>query len=252
MKEKIYKAFNINIKSIDKDKRVVTFIGTKEITDRDGDIIKVDGMDLKPYKKNPVVLWAHNRYELPIGKTIRIKKINDNQLDFDVEFAPPETYSFADTVYKLVSEGYISATSISFLADRDSIEQNPKTEYGRIFNKTELAELSIVNVPANPMALIQSKSIQKALSDKVINSLELEEFENMLKKLPVREENEENVGNETKTEDTDSNIEQTIEKPIQKSDPYAWIWEYDMEPQKDPDADLYQKIYDMLGLNDSK
>lgn len=264
MKDLIVKSFNINIKSVDKEKRVVTFTGTKEITDRDGDIIRVAGMNLTPYRKNPIVLWAHNKYDLPVGQTKKIKKINDNQLDFDVEFAPLETYGFADTVYKLVIGGYIRATSVSFLADRDSVEQNPKSEYGRIFNKTELAELSIVTVPANPVALVQSKDIQKALADKVIDDNEIKVMEELLKTLPVTEEKKSEIKDaeltvinteketEKETHDVEVKPEQNDEEATDKSDPYGWIWTYDMEPKKDPDADLYKKLYDMMDLNNSE
>src|SRR3979490_2369715 len=38
-----------------------------EVTDRAGEIVKQDGWDLTHYKNNPIVLWGHDYYSLPIG-----------------------------------------------------------------------------------------------------------------------------------------------------------------------------------------
>ena len=36
---------------------IYRFIGSDETIDRDGEIIKVDGWDLEPYKNNSVIMW---------------------------------------------------------------------------------------------------------------------------------------------------------------------------------------------------
>ena len=38
-----------------------------EDTDRSGEIVKQSGWELKNYKNNPIVLWGHDYYSLPIG-----------------------------------------------------------------------------------------------------------------------------------------------------------------------------------------
>jgi HK97 family phage prohead protease len=168
---------NIKIKASDED-RTVEFIASKEVVDRDREIIKVKGIDLKSYKKNPVVLFAHNKFGLPIGKTINITKTKDT-LKMKVQFATAEEYAFADTIYRLVKGGYLNAVSIGFMPDYEKIEYDDKKRT-RIFNSVEMFELSVVPVPANQEALTTGKSVEKALEDKVIDEDEFEEWEKLL------------------------------------------------------------------------
>jgi len=44
--------------------------------DRDGEIVRPDGADFSHYLKNPVVLWAHNHKEMPVGKALWVKAQN--------------------------------------------------------------------------------------------------------------------------------------------------------------------------------
>ena len=163
---------SFEIKADKENKRTMEFIASKEVADRDNEIIKIKGIDLKNYKKNPIILWSHNRNDLPIGKATRITKSGDT-LKMKVQFADYETNPFADQVYRLLKGGYLNATSIGFMPDYEKVEYNEKKRQ-RIFNKVELFELSIVNVPANQEALATGKSINKAFEDGVITSDELE------------------------------------------------------------------------------
>ena len=182
--EKIIKIFDSFEVKETKDDRTLEFVGSKEITDRDKEIVKVAGLDLKNYKKNPVVLWSHQYDQPPVAKATKVWKSKD-EVKFNVKFADMEEYSFADTIYKLYKGGYMNAVSIGFIPDYDSIEYPEKSKGGtqRIFNKSELIELSLVPVGANPAALLQSKGIQKALDDKAIDNTELEEMKLMLEEL---------------------------------------------------------------------
>ena len=56
-----------------KGNNTYSFIGSDETIDRDGEVIKVDGWNLTPYRKNPVVMWGH-RHDIPaIGKAKRVR-----------------------------------------------------------------------------------------------------------------------------------------------------------------------------------
>jgi len=169
--EKFY-TNSFEIKADKEDKRTMEFIASKEVADRDNEVIKIKGIDLKNYKKNPVILWSHNRNDLPIGKAVRITKSGDT-LKMKIQFADYETNPFADQVYRLLKGGYLNATSIGFMPDYEKVEYDEKKRQ-RIFNKVELFELSIVNVPANQEALATGKSINKAFEDVVITEEELE------------------------------------------------------------------------------
>jgi HK97 family phage prohead protease len=135
--------------------RVLEFVGSTEIPDRDGEVIRADGWDLKNYRKNPVFMWAHRYDQPPIGKALKVKA-EDGKLKFKIEFADQETYPFADTVYRLYKGGFMSATSVGFVPkeweDGDD-DKAPK----RTYTKQELLELSAVPVPSNPDALVQAR-----------------------------------------------------------------------------------------------
>lgn len=56
-------------------------VASTEKADRDGEVIKQDGWDLKNFKANPVILAAHNYHDFPIGKATNVKVV-DNKLTF--------------------------------------------------------------------------------------------------------------------------------------------------------------------------
>ena len=49
--------------------RTVRFTISKEVVDRDGDILRASGVDFTNYLKNPVFLGFHNSRDFPLGKT---------------------------------------------------------------------------------------------------------------------------------------------------------------------------------------
>ncbi len=144
------------------EKRQISYLVSDETPDRVGDIIKVSGWDLSLYRKNPVILWAHDGTSVPpIGRSTNVRRRYEGspRLTADVEFAPKEAYEFADTIYQLASRGFIKATSVGFMPletmdlDKKAREDMGLGRYGQVFTKSELMEISIVSVPANPSAL---------------------------------------------------------------------------------------------------
>lgn len=172
-------------KSDDESDRTVTFVATKEVVDRDGEIIIVKGIDLKNFKRNPLILFSHDRSGLPIGKAVNVKKTQDGEMHVKVQFAEPEVYGFADTVYKLVKGGYLNAVSIGFIPDFNAIRRDEKTG-ARIYDKTELLEISVVALPAQQEALV----LGKAMKDGVIDDVEAKEWKLYCEKaLETQEDN---------------------------------------------------------------
>lgn len=111
--------------------------------DRQGDIVRQDGWELENFKKNPVILWAHDYDELPIGKATELN-VSVEGLEIEFEFAPAEGNPKAAQVQKLMEEGYLNAVSVGFI---------PKERNGNVIIRSELLELSVVPVPANQEAL---------------------------------------------------------------------------------------------------
>jgi HK97 family phage prohead protease len=131
--------------------------------DRDQDMIDVKGWDLAHFQRNPVVLWAHRADELPIGRVCDIGR-DDRRLHATVSFLPGgygAASDLADVVCRLAGDGYLNATSVGFRPKSWDFTDDPDRGAeswfpGIDFHEQELVELSIVCVPSNPEALIDS------------------------------------------------------------------------------------------------
>jgi len=177
MSQKREKVGRFQIKQVgDPADRVLRFLGTDESEDRDGDIIKADGWKFDNYLKNPVFLWCHNSWTVPLAKCIAIQKAaGSTGTTFDIKFAsidelctdpahPSDEALLADTVYNAFLNGYLNAVSVGFIAleseENDSDKDLPQWQRGRIFTSQEMIELSAVPIPANPNALVQARSFK--------------------------------------------------------------------------------------------
>lgn len=144
---------HVNTKKLsdaDKEAGIIrAVIGSSEVLDRAGDIIRQDGWDLKNFMKNRVILWGHNvrQDRPPIGKAIKIwldgKTSKTKKLMFDIQFDLKD--SFAADIYRKVLEGFVNTVSVGFI---------PLEREDNVFTKNELLELSFVPVPANPEAVV--------------------------------------------------------------------------------------------------
>lgn len=120
-------------------------VNTGEV-DREGEQIDIGGVDIKNYKDNSVVLYGHDYYSLPIGKSITTRKLNGKIIS-KFKLAVDE-YDFAATVYNMIKGGYLNAVSIGVIVKEWS------QDYSKIL-KSEMVEFSVVPVPADRGALIQ-------------------------------------------------------------------------------------------------
>lgn len=121
--------------------------------DRHREIVYQD-FDVRAFKKNPVFLDSHNYYgiEYIIGKVSNLRAKKGEALEGDIVFATENPRGAL--AEKLVAGGFANATSIGFIPT--SFDQD-----GNILT-SELLEVSLVSVPANPEALIDTG---KALGD---------------------------------------------------------------------------------------
>lgn len=135
-------------------KRRIRVTAASGKADRVGDIVKVAGIKLDNYKKNPVVLYGHDHYGLPIAKAVEMDVVG-GKLEMTFEFADAETYAFADTVYRLVSKGFIKGVSIGArVLEAEYLKDDDERIIGRQYNSLELLEVSVVAIPADSKALI--------------------------------------------------------------------------------------------------
>lgn len=126
--------------------------------DRLGDRIDPDGWDLQEFRRNPVALWAHDSLAPPVGRARNVF-VEGRRLMGDIEFAPPEVYPFADTIFRLVDGKWLNAVSVGFLPTAAAfVENDPDRRGGIDFQRQTLIEISIVPVPANANALAEARS----------------------------------------------------------------------------------------------
>lgn len=137
---------------------VLECIVTTANEDRHGENILTDGISTDRYMENPVVLYGHDYYGLPIGKTL---KLTEQKTKMKARFQlATDILPFAATVYAMVKAGYINAVSIGGIVKKWS-------EDYRTIEEMEMLEFSIVSIPANPEALMTGRSFEKAVGKSI-------------------------------------------------------------------------------------
>lgn len=115
--------------------------------------IDLAGLRFENYRRNPVVMWAHDftgrspSGGLPIGRTLSISRSGDGGIVAEFEFL--EDDPFAQRIRNAWDRGFLQAASISWLP----VESMPAEPGGARDVRAELLEWSIVSVPADPDAL---------------------------------------------------------------------------------------------------
>lgn len=167
-------------------------ISTADI-DRSGESVSQDGWNLEMYKMNPIVLWGHDYYSLPIGVCDSIELV-EGKLVAKGRFAPADANPFAQQVRRLYDAKIVRATSVGFIVSEME---------GNNITKAELLEFSFVPVPANPYAL----------SLRQISELQLDTTMLSMKGISIKTEEEvTETATETETTETAENATETTEE----------------------------------------
>lgn len=144
--------------------RVVEHVITDETTDRYGDIIRAKGGNFDNYRKNPVIQFAHNYADTPVGKALKVwhDKAENNVKAWGLYFDNRvDSTGRSDVIFKFIAAGGLPACSVGFLPleepyrpkdqeERDAIGLGPQ---GVEYRTWDLLEYSPCPVPANPNAL---------------------------------------------------------------------------------------------------
>ena len=141
--------------------RSVQFTISKEVVDRDGDILRAGGVDFTNYMKNPVFLGFHNSHDFPLGKVTKFWVEGDSvkaivyfptleELSSDPALAS-EKAKLIDFSYYAYKNGLMNAVSVGFIP----LEWT-ETKTGYDITKWELLEFSAVAVPANQDAIAEA------------------------------------------------------------------------------------------------
>jgi len=136
------------VRTIDTKKATLTaFASTMEL-DRSNEIMEPAAFtkSLESYRKNPVVLWAHDHYQPPIGKSLA-EQVVENGLIFQPQFAESE-YPFAKTIWNLYKSEYLNSFSVGFIP-KAAEQREIESKQVLVHTEVELLEVSAVPVPSN-------------------------------------------------------------------------------------------------------
>lgn len=151
----------LEIKAVDDDQRVITGIATTPEPDRLGDI--VDPMGAKFAAEIPL-LWQH-RHDSPVGMA-KFGKATKSGIPFTAYLPLIEEAgalkNLVDMAWQSVKAKLVKGVSIGFR----SLEKSFLDGGGVLFAKSEIMELSLVTIPANASATIQTiKAMDSGLSE---------------------------------------------------------------------------------------
>ena len=164
--EQIKKAIaETEIKVEDDEEYTFDVIATTEDTDRDNEVIKVNGWDTSNWEKNPVILANHSyTIENIIWKGLKFYTSNwQKRLKWVFSKSNP-LWQLAKNLYE---EWMLKTVSVWFIPLKRN-EQDYK-----IIEKAELLEVSFVAVPANPNATsLDGKLYNEALEKGLIKEIQ--------------------------------------------------------------------------------
>lgn len=130
---------------------------SSESPDRDNDVIKLAGWRLDTYNSNPVILFAHNSWEPPVGTSTRVW-IEGGFLKAEADFCTREEYEFGWMIGQMMKSGRLRAASVGFKPEKYAFNET-RGGFAMDFEAQELLEWSPVPIPANPEALVEDKGM---------------------------------------------------------------------------------------------
>lgn len=116
--------------------------------DRHGESVDQNGLNIEKYMENPIVLWGHEHWSMPVGVT---ESISRDTVERD-----------GKTVIRTIAEGYFVEADINPMGPqlarayeakvvtKTSIGMIVKEMIGNVISQSELLEFSFVPIPANP------------------------------------------------------------------------------------------------------
>jgi HK97 family phage major capsid protein/HK97 family phage prohead protease len=142
----------LRVKAVDGDQRIITGIATTPTPDRMGDIVEPLGVTYK----NPLPLLLYHNSQKPVG-WVKFQKPTGDGIAFEAKLPqvdePGTVRDRIEEAWVSIKTGLLAGVSIGFR----SIEEawNKETQ-GFHFLKTEVLELSLVAIPAQPDARIET------------------------------------------------------------------------------------------------
>lgn len=145
------------------EKAVVVTVSTRA-RDRHGDIVHPEGVRLERFRKNPVVLYAHEYDALPVARSLW-ERLREGRLIAKPQFHMKTQLS--REVWALVEKGVLSAWSVGFIPER----WEPLKGGGFRVIEWDMLEYSCVPVPANFESLTCALKERRITAPALVKSL---------------------------------------------------------------------------------
>lgn len=152
MNELLRRSYGIAVRAQADATRSVDVIASSTALDGYGEIVAQD-WDLRRYEANPVVLYGHNSWGMPIGHASNVR-VEGDKLLATLNFVDARANPMAEQVWQGVLQGSLRAVSVGFRSKKGSM-QNIDGKDVFVLAGNELMEISVVPIPANPEAVAQ-------------------------------------------------------------------------------------------------
>lgn len=158
MNELLHLSYGFEIRALANDQRSVDVIASTAAIDGYGEIVAQD-WDLKRYLSNPVVLFGHNSYDLPIGHASNVR-VENGKLLATLNLVDEKASPMAERVWQGIKQGSLRAVSVGFRTKNKPTSVEVDGKQTLVLSGNELIEISVVPIPANPEALaLEAKSL---------------------------------------------------------------------------------------------
>lgn len=142
--------------------RTIHVVASTDDEDSHGTVLR--NWNLERYQRNPTVLFAHNRFDLPIGTASNVVQ-QGNRLEADITFLDEADNPVAERCLRCTRKKALRGVSVGF---RRGAGTKVSTEY-RDGNRevlaiegAELCEISMLPIGSNPNALAELRALAVA------------------------------------------------------------------------------------------
>ena len=218
LRTKVYRALS---RVLDEKKGRLSAIVSSESVDRDGDIIRTEGWDMKNFNSHPVLLANHDYHSLrsQIGVWEKME-VHGDMMVGQARFFIGKGNEEADWAFELAKEKQL-AFSVGFIPDMEKAVPLHKGDafgaQGMEYKGQELLEVSAVTVPSNPDALqrlVKSANLQpviREIAEERLTAVDESEEQGMIGRKQEDEVPEEDEPTESTVELSEASVNAIVE-----------------------------------------
>jgi HK97 family phage prohead protease len=142
--------------------RIIPMVMSTEAVNSYGEVVDQSSWRLERFLRNPVALYQHDTEREPIGYWRNVR-VEDGALRGDLVLSPPGVSADADRIWARYESKHPVACSVGFYPGRIETRTVEGAER-RVLVDCELEEISVVTLPADPLAVTRRLSGHRAAS----------------------------------------------------------------------------------------